>query len=102
MDLLEAVLSGARFLASRHKSLDVMPVQATGYKTQVRWLPTSMLETWSSEIYFFPLKQGLSITALSEIIRADFEARQYYVTGRLTKAVYAGMLHEDNPPARLC
>ena len=39
-------------------------------------------------LYFF---QGLSLTALSEIIRADFEARQYYVTGRLTKAIYAGM-----------
>jgi hypothetical protein len=35
-------------------------------------------------------RQGLSIAALSEVIRADFEARQYYVTGRLTKAIYAG------------
>ena len=36
--------------------------------------------------------QGLSILELSEVIRADFETRQYYVTGRLTKAIYAGVI----------
>jgi hypothetical protein len=36
VDLLEAVLSGARFLASRHKSLDVTPVKPTGNKRLVR------------------------------------------------------------------
>jgi hypothetical protein len=36
VDLLEVVLSGARFLASRHKSLDVTPVKPTGNKRLVR------------------------------------------------------------------
>ena len=74
VDLLEAILGGARFVLARHKSLDVTPVKTTGLK-----------------------RVGLTIDQICDVIREDFEARQYYVTGRLTKAIYSDDCFFDAP-----
>jgi hypothetical protein len=59
---------------ARHKSLDVTPVRTTGGKTV-----------------------GLSLTEVAQIITQDFEERQYYVTGRLSKRIYADDCFFDAP-----
>eukprot|EP00965_Chrysotila_dentata_P258411 6213209-Pleurochrysis_carterae.AAC.3 len=77
-DALEPLYAVARFIASRHKSLDlpiVMPVRVSK-RPKLRELP---------------------IGEMVETIRADLEDRQYYITGRLTSAVYADDCFFDGP-----
>lgn len=59
---------------ARHKSLDVTPVTATGTKSV-----------------------GLNLAEMADVIREDFETRQYYVTGRLSKRIYADDCLFDAP-----
>ncbi len=59
---------------ARHKSLDVFPPSRTGTKSV-----------------------GLSLSEVTAIIKQDFEKRQYYVTGRLTKQIYADDCYFDAP-----
>jgi hypothetical protein len=62
------------FAVARHKSLDVFPPARTGTKTV-----------------------GLSLSEVAAIIRQDFDQRQYYVTGRLTKRIYTDDCFFDAP-----
>jgi hypothetical protein len=59
---------------ARHKSLDVFPPSRTGTKSV-----------------------GLSLSEVAAVIKQDFEKRQYYVTGRLTKQIYADDCFFDAP-----
>ena len=73
----DVVESGGRvlsFVLARHRSLDLTPPRATGPKTL-----------------------GLSAAAAMAIIAADFVERDYYVTGRLTREIYADGCFFDGP-----
>uniref|UniRef100_A0A7S0VY05 Uncharacterized protein n=1 Tax=Hemiselmis tepida TaxID=464990 RepID=A0A7S0VY05_9CRYP len=74
VDALEMILNVARFVVSRHKTLDVTPVRPTGVKSE-----------------------GMTLAQVADVLRADFEERQYYVTGRLSKRVYADDCFFDAP-----
>jgi len=74
VDALEAALVVGRFVLARHKSLNLSPVAGTGEK-----------------------KPMASAQEALEVIRSDFLERRYYVTGRLSKAVYSDECFFDAP-----
>jgi len=85
-DSLEAALAVAQelaqFLAARHKSLE---------------LPAELLAVAPPTAAALPKARGLSLDAVMDTVRADFESGQYYVTGRLTQQSYADDCLFDGP-----
>jgi len=73
-DSLDAVLAVGRFVLARHKRLDVQPVTSLGVKTV-----------------------GLDTAAVRDLIEGDFRERNYYVTGRLSRRVYADDCYFNSP-----
>lgn len=73
-DLIESGLWVLDFVASRHKSLDVMPPKPMGLKVC-----------------------GSSVSEVMEVVRRDIEGGQYYVSGRLTPSVYSDACFFDGP-----
>jgi len=67
-------LTGSLLAVARHKSLDVTPVKTTGAKSV-----------------------GMTVAEVADVIREDFEKRQYYVTGRLSKRIYSDDCFFDAP-----
>ena len=59
------------FVAARHKSFD--PFE-----------PLALPVRWTG-----PKARGLALEEVMEIVRADFDERQYYVSGELTPSVYS-------------
>jgi hypothetical protein len=78
-DLLEAALGVGRFILARHKSL--LP-GALGFAPRSKGGPKVT---------------GLAPAAVLEAIRADFEERRYYVTGKLTREIYSDACYFDAP-----
>ena len=76
---LEPLLAIARFVAARHKSLDL--------------LPPELLPARPSG----PKVVGLSLDAAMHAVRADVEQRQYYVTGQMNASVYSETCYFDGP-----
>ena len=74
-DALEAALLIGRFVLARHKSLPSLAPRRQGE----------------------PKTTGLAAEAVMEVIRADFEERRYYITGRLSREVYADACFFDSP-----
>ncbi|EKX34199.1 hypothetical protein GUITHDRAFT_90543 [Guillardia theta CCMP2712] len=74
VDALEAALVVGRFVLARHKSLNLSPAAETGEK-----------------------KPMSSAAEALEVIRNDFLERRYYVTGRLSKAIYSNDCFFDAP-----
>ena len=74
----------ARFMAARHKSIDLLPADL---------LPAELLPPPPAR----PKARGLSIAAVMQAVRADFDDSQYYVTGRLTQSVYSDTCFFDGP-----
>mmetsp|Transcript_27102 Transcript_27102/g.37563 ORF Transcript_27102/g.37563 Transcript_27102/m.37563 type:complete len:313 (+) Transcript_27102:96-1034(+) len=74
VDTLETVLAVARFILARHKRLDVQPVRTSGSKTY-----------------------GLAIADIKGILEEDFKERNYYVTGKLSRRIYADNCYFDSP-----
>eukprot|EP00908_Phaeocystis_cordata_P020498 Transcript_32154.p1 GENE.Transcript_32154~~Transcript_32154.p1 ORF type:complete len:304 (-),score=57.73 Transcript_32154:257-1168(-) len=89
-DALESALSVANFVATRHKSFLDRP-----------WLPGS--EASLFEPLALPARpmgektRGLTVEEVMDIVREDMEERSYYVTGRLTTAVYSDSCFFDSP-----
>jgi hypothetical protein len=89
-DALESALSVANFVAARHKSFLDRP-----------WLPGS--EASLFEPLALPARKmgekrlGLSVEEVMDVVRADMEERSYYVTGRLTSAIYSDDCFFDSP-----
>jgi len=74
-DLLETALGLGRFFLARHKRLDVNPlVISTGSKTT-----------------------GLDLVEIKDHIQNDFQKGKYYVSGKLTKSIYADDCYFDSP-----
>uniref|UniRef100_A0A7S3AD69 Uncharacterized protein n=1 Tax=Haptolina ericina TaxID=156174 RepID=A0A7S3AD69_9EUKA len=77
-DAVEAALVVARFIAARHKSLAVfdavLPVASMGAKTP-----------------------GLPLEVLMQMVARDIEHGQYYVSGRLSQAIYSDSCIFDGP-----
>mmetsp|Transcript_4619 Transcript_4619/g.6537 ORF Transcript_4619/g.6537 Transcript_4619/m.6537 type:complete len:359 (-) Transcript_4619:257-1333(-) len=73
-DSLETLLAAGRFILARHKRLDVQPVMSSG-----------------SKVY------GLSIEQIKSVIEEDYNKRNYYVTGRLSRKVYADNCFFNSP-----
>lgn len=70
----------ARFVAARHKSIDLLPPDFVLLPPPAR-----------------PKTRGLPLEAVMQAVRADFDDSQYYVTGRLTQAVYSDSCFFDGP-----
>ena len=76
-DALEAAVAVAQFVGARHKSLEVPlmpPASASGAKTP-----------------------GLALSAVQELVAADISEHRYYVTGRLSSAIYSDGCIFDSP-----
>ena len=67
------------FVAARHKSFD--PFE-----------PLALPVRWTG-----PKARGLALEEVMEIVRADFDERQYYVSGELTPSVYSDRCFFDSP-----
>ena len=89
-DALEAALAVANFVAARHKSI-----------LDRQWLPGSDASLFAP--LALPVRpmgektRGLSVEEVMAVVREDIEARGYYVTGRLTQAVYSDGCYFDAP-----
>lgn len=73
-DVIESIQVVINFLVSRHKSLDIMPCRSTGTKNR-----------------------GQTLDEVMAIVREDITLRNYYISGRLTQAVYADNCFFDGP-----
>ena len=67
------------FVAARHKSFD--PFE-----------PLALPVRWTG-----PKARGLALEEVMEIVRADFDERQYYVSGELTPSIYSDRCFFDSP-----
>lgn len=89
-DALESALSVANFVAARHKSFLDRP-----------WRPgseSSLFEPLSLPPRAMGEKTcGLTVEQVMDVVRDDMELRAYYVTGRLTSAVYSDACFFDSP-----
>lgn len=82
-DVLDGALTIARFIAARHKSWELPPELAS-------LAPRSAASS-------LPKRLGLSIAEVEAILREDLVERQYYITGRLSKSIYADRCCFDGP-----
>jgi len=89
-DAIDAAVSVCNFVAARHKSL-----------LDRQWLPgseASLFEPLNLAVPAMGAKtRHLPIDEVMEVVRRDFERGQYYVTGRLSQAVYSDACFFDGP-----
>jgi len=89
-DTLEAIIAVANFVAARHKSILDRP-----------WLPgsdASLFEPLAMPVPVMGTKtRGLPLAAVMDVVRRDFEQGQYYVSGRLSQAIYHDSAFFDSP-----
>jgi len=89
-DALESGISVANFVAARHRSIFDRP-----------WLPgsnASIFEPLSLPVRSMGAKTTrLSCEAVMDIVRHDFEVGQYYVSGKLSPAIYDDACFFDSP-----
>lgn len=78
-EMLEPLLVVARFIAARHKSLDLLPAELLPVR------PSGLKVA------------SLSLEAAMEAVRRDIEDRQYYVTGQLNSSIYSDTCFFDGP-----
>lgn len=86
LDALASATFAARWLAARHKSLALPAL-----------LPALFDDGDAEAANARKLPAGTPASAVLATLRADFERRQYYVTGRLTRALYAEDCFFDSP-----
>lgn len=84
LDAMQHVLAWA--IVVRHKSLS-LPISLSVPNSSV----PSLMDPTSDKALHLPLEQRL------ELIRSDFEKRQYYITGRLSKNIYTDDCLFDGP-----
>ena len=89
-DALDASLQIFNFVAARHKSI-----------LDRQWLPgseASLFEPLQLPVPTMGEKTPeLTLEAVMDVVRRDFEAGQYYVSGRLSQAVYDDACFFDSP-----
>jgi len=73
-DAIEAALGVLEFVAARHKSLDILPHRPMGSK-----------------------RHGATLEDVMAVVREDIEQRRYYISGRLTQAIYSDRCFFDGP-----
>ncbi|KAL3903154.1 MAG: hypothetical protein SGPRY_011791, partial [Prymnesium sp.] len=73
-DAVESALALLHFLISRHKSIDIRPCAPMG-----------------------PKLIGCSVEEVMGVVREDIESRRYYISGRITQAVYSDRCFFDGP-----
>ena len=86
-DAAESLLAVAQFVAARHKSLE-LPMRLPSI---VGGTAAASHDDSSSKA------RGLAVDAVMEVVRADFEQGQYYVTGALNPSVYDDACFFDGP-----
>ena len=84
-DALESLLQVAKFIAARHKSLELLPPELAAA------LPGSACAEAA------PKTRGLSREAVMQIVEADFREGQYYVSGKLSPEIYSDECFFDAP-----
>ena len=89
-EALGSLLAVCAFVAARHKSILDRP-----------WLPASEASLFEPLALPVPSMgektRHLSREAVMDVVRHDFESGQYYVTGRLSQAVYDDACFFDGP-----
>ena len=89
-DAVDALLTCAEFVAARHKSI-----------LDRQWLPgseASLFEPLSLPVPSMGAKtRHLPLEAVIDVVRRDFEHGQYYVSGKLSQAVYNDACFFDGP-----
>eukprot|EP00290_Baffinella_frigidus_P051470 CAMPEP_0180383406 /NCGR_PEP_ID=MMETSP0989-20121125/27939_1 /TAXON_ID=697907 /ORGANISM="non described non described, Strain CCMP2293" /LENGTH=236 /DNA_ID=CAMNT_0022383701 /DNA_START=84 /DNA_END=792 /DNA_ORIENTATION=+ len=85
-DMLEAALAVGRFVLARHKSL-AMPLP---YLEDVAAVGEGARCAEAGAT-------AMAVEDVLKVIEADYTVRQYYVTGKLTKGIYAADCYFDAP-----
>ena len=89
-DAVTSLIAVCEFVGARHKSI-----------LDRQWLPgseASLFEPLALPVQPMGEKtRGLSIDAVMDVVRSDFESGQYYVSGQLSQAVYEDACFFDGP-----
>jgi len=87
VEMLEAALTVGRFVLARHKSLSV----------PLPYLDNAASAAGGAAQAADATDAAMAVEDVLAVIEADFTERQYYVTGRLSKAIYADDCFFDAP-----
>ena len=89
-DAVTSLIAVCEFVGARHKSI-----------LDRQWLPgseASLFEPLALPVQPMGEKtRGLSVDAVMDVVRRDFESGQYYVSGQLSQAVYEDACFFDGP-----